>query len=357
MGDGGISTLFNFAVWGILFLVVIIQFLRSIRIVPTQKAYVVERLGKYSKTLHAGFHALFPFVDRVVEKLDLKEETLDVPPQECFTKDEVKVEVDGVMYISVTDPVKASYGVTDYRYAAMQLAQTTTREVIGKIDLDRTFEERDLISSRVVDVLEEAGRSWGIRIHRYEIKNITPPFTVQDAMEKQVTAERNRKAIVSKAEGAKQAMINRSEGEMQELINRSEGEMQRCVNEAEGRAAEIIAIANATAESVGKVAAAIELPGGTEAVELQLAERYLSELSELARSETEVLLPLDLSKVGELLKGVELGGTVAKRESSPQARPDSVRRTLTPALSASPSEAARTMPSAPARTPSKVPQG
>jgi regulator of protease activity HflC (stomatin/prohibitin superfamily) len=302
----------NLVVWGGLFLALVVQFIRSIRIVPTQSAYVVERLGKYSKTLEAGFHALLPFIDKVVDKLDLREETLDVPPQECFTKDEVKVEVDGVMYISVTDAVKASYGVTDYRYAAMQLAQTTTREVIGKIDLDRTFEEREAISSRVVAVLEEAGRSWGIHIHRYEIKNITPPFTVQDAMEKQVTAERNRRAMVAKAEGDKQAMINRSEGAMQEAVNRSEGQMQRQINEAEGRAEEILSIAQATADSLHKIAGALDQPGGTEAMELQLAEQYLTQMSGLAQPNTEVLLPLDLSRLQDLLAGVELGGTFAK---------------------------------------------
>ncbi len=330
MDDGGVSvgSVFNLVVWGILFLILIVQFLRSIRIVPTQTAFVVERLGKYRKTLRAGFHALVPFVDRVSEKLDLREETLDVPPQECFTKDEVKVEVDGVMYISVVDPVKASYGVTDYRRAATQLAQTTTREVIGKISLDRTFEERELISSRVVAVLEEAGTSWGIRIHRYEIKNIAPPITVQDAMEKQVTAERNRKAMVSKAEGDKQAMINRSEGAMQELVNRSEGEKQRRVNEAEGRSQEILAIAEATAESITKVATAIRLPGGARAVELQLAEQYLSQMAGLANPKTDVLLPVDLSQLEKLLGGVELSATV--KRSPLEARP------LAPAAPAAP---------------------
>ncbi|MEO1335890.1 MAG: stomatin-like protein [Myxococcota bacterium] len=298
--------LFNFAVWGTVFFVVIVQFLRSVRIVPTKQAYVVERLGKYNKTLKAGFHVLLPFLDRVVEKLDLREETIDVPPQECFTKDEVKVEVDGVMYISILDPVKATYGVTNYRYAAMQLAQTTTREVIGKIDLDRTFEERELISARVVNVLEDAGRTWGIRIHRYEIKNITPPYTVQDAMEKQVTAERNRRAMVAKAEGEKQSRINRSEGTMAELINRSEGEMQRRVNEAEGRAQEVLSIAQATADSLAKIATAIEQPGGKQAVELQLSEQYLNQISHLANPKTNVLLPVDISQLDSLLRGMSL---------------------------------------------------
>lgn len=307
-----IPNLINLVVWGGLFVWLISQFVLSIRIVPTQRAYVVERLGKYHKTLEAGLHTLLPFVDRVVDKMDLREETLDVPPQECFTKDEVKVEVDGVMYISVRDAVKASYGVTDYRYAAMQLAQTTTREVIGKIDLDRTFEEREAISSRVVAVLEEAGHSWGIHIHRYEIKNIATPITVQDAMEKQVTAERSRRAMVAKAEGDKQAMINRSEGARQELINKSEGEKQRRINEAEGRAAEILSIAKATADSIQKVAVALDQPGGGEAMELQLAEQYLAKLSELASPDTHVLLPLDLSRIQDLLAGVELHELVAK---------------------------------------------
>lgn len=349
-----ITDIFNMTVWGLLFAVLMIQFLRSIRIVPTQSAYVVERLGKYTKTLEAGFHALFPFIDKVVEKLDLREETIDVPPQECFTMDEVKVEVDGVMYISVTDPVKATYGVTDYRFAAMQLAQTTTREVIGKIDLDRTFEEREMISSRVVDVLEDAGRSWGIRIHRYEIKNITPPITVQDAMEKQVTAERNRRAMVATAEGEKQSMINRSEGAMQELVNRSEGEMQRRVNEAEGRAAEILAIAEATADSLTKVAAAIEQPGGAQAVELQLAEQYLTQMAGLANPATDVLLPVDLADLQGLLSGVQLGATVERTNG---ARPGTARPAPTPpALTrglVAPRGAAdgATMPSAPAAPP------
>jgi len=205
-----VSFNFNLVVWLFLVTIVLVQVLRSIRLVPNQWAYVVERLGKYQVTMRAGFHAMLPFLDRVVAKLDLREDTIDVPPQECFTKDEVKVEVDGVMYISVVDPVKATYGITDYRYAATQLAQTTTREVIGKLDLDQTFEERELISQKVVDVLEDAGAAWGIRVHRYEIKNIQPPITVQDAMEKQVTAERNRRAMVARAEGDKQSMINRS---------------------------------------------------------------------------------------------------------------------------------------------------
>ena len=302
------AEIFNLVVWGLLFLILVVKFFRSIRLVPTKSAYVVERLGKYSRTLKPGFHALIPFVDRVAFIQDLKEETVDVPPQECFTRDEVQVEVDGVIYISVTDPLKASYGVTDYTFAAMQLAQTTTRSVIGTLDLDRTFEERELISNKVVEVLEKSGEAWGIRVHRYEIKNLAPPVTVKEAMEKQVTAERNRRAIVARSEGEKQSRMNTSEGKRFELINRSEGEMQRTVNEAQGRAEEIRAIARATAESIEKIAAAISLPGGDSSVRLQLSEKYLKRLRALGRDGTQVLLPLDLTDPGRLLKSIELSG-------------------------------------------------
>ena len=301
------SDIFNLVVWGILFLVLIVKFFRSIRLVPTKSAYVVERLGKYSKTLGPGFHALVPFLDSVAFIRDLKEETVDVPPQECFTRDEVQVEVAGVLYMSVTDPVKASYGVTDYSFAAMQLAQTTTRSVIGTLDLDRTFEERDVISAKVVEVLEKAGEIWGIRVHRYEIKNLAPPPTVKEAMEKQVTAERNRRAIVAQAEGDKQSRINTSEGRRLELINRSEGEMQRTINEAQGRAEEIRAIGQATAQSIEQIASAISVPGGRASVRLQLAEKYLKQLRTLAQEGTSVLLPADLTDLEGLLESIELG--------------------------------------------------
>ena len=296
----------NLVVWGILFLVLIVKFFQSIRLVPTQSAYVVERLGRYSKTLGPGFHALVPFIDRVAFIRDLKEETVDVPPQECFTRDEVQVEVDGVIYMSVTDPVKASYGVTDYAFAAMQLAQTTTRSVIGTLELDRTFEERDLISSKVVEVLEKVGEHWGLRVHRYEIKNLSPPPTVKEAMEKQVTAERNRRAIVAQSEGDKQSRINTSEGRKLELINRSEGDMQRTINEAQGRAEEIRSIAEARARSLDQIASAISVPGGQSSVRLQLAEKYLRQLKTLARDSTHVILPADLTNLEGLLKSIEL---------------------------------------------------
>ncbi len=300
------TTIFNLAVWGVLLLVLMFQLVRSIRLVPTKKAYLVERLGRYRATLGAGFHTLIPFVDKVSSIQDLREQSIAVPPQECFTQDNVKVNVDGVMYIAVVDPVKASYGVTNYVFAAMQLAQTTTRSVIGTLDLDKTFEERDLISSKVVQVLSEAGQTWGITVFRYEIKGISTPDTVRNAMEQQVTADRERRALVARSEGEKESRINRSEGQKMELINRSEGERQRRVNEAEGRAAEIRAIAEATADSIEKLADAAVMPGGEDAVRLQLAERYLNQLSRLATADTQVVLPTDLTRLDEMLGSVGL---------------------------------------------------
>lgn len=282
------------AIWGIIFIIFVMKLFQSIRLVPTKSACIVERLGKYHCTLDAGFHALVPFIDKVAYVHDLKEETIDVPPQECFSSDEVNVEVDGVIYISVTDPVKASYGITDYRYAAIQLAQTTTRSVIGTLDLDRTFEERDLISAKVVQVLDEAGAIWGIRVHRYEIKNITPPETVKNAMEMQVNAERERRALLAKSEGDKQSKINRSEGVMAETINRSEGEMQRRINEAEGKAQEILTLAKATSESIERLAQVIASEGGQSALRMQLGEQYMKQLDGLTKTDTRIVLPGNL---------------------------------------------------------------
>ncbi|XQW84702.1 SPFH domain-containing protein [Thalassotalea piscium] len=281
-------------IWASIFLFLAFKFIQAICLVPTQSAYVVERLGKYKCTLEAGFHVLLPFIDRVAFIQDLKEETIDVPPQECFSKDEVNVEVDGVIYIQITDPLKASYGITDYRFAAMQLAQTTTRSVIGTLELDRTFEERDIISAKVVEVLDKAGEAWGVRVHRYEIKNITPPLTVKNAMELQVTAERERRAILAKSLGDRASRINRSEGQMTEMINISQGEKQRQINSAVGKAEEIIAIAKATGESITRIAQSIEQPGGEEALNMQLTEQYLDKLKGLSQKDRKVILPVNL---------------------------------------------------------------
>jgi regulator of protease activity HflC (stomatin/prohibitin superfamily) len=291
---------------GIIALYIIYQFIRSIRMVPTQTALVVERLGKFHSTLDPGFHILIPFFDRVAFQLDLREEAIAVEPQECFTMDNVKVEVDGVIYISIVDARHASYGITDYRYAAIQLAQTTTRAVIGTIELDKTFEEREMISARVVSVLGEVAEAWGIRVHRYEVKNIVPPPSVRDAMEKQMTAERNRRAMIATAEGKRQALINDSEGIKTEMVNLSEGEKQKQINEAEGRAQEIESIARATAASIRKMAQAISSEHGEEAIRMRLSQSHLNNLKKLASSKKEIILPLNLTSFDEVLKGIDL---------------------------------------------------
>ena len=293
---------------------------RSIRLVPQKKEFIVERLGRYHQTLGAGFHVLIPFIDRVAFIQDLKEESMEVPPQECFTRDNVKVEVDGVIYISVTDSKRCSYGTTDYRYAAIQLAQTTTRSIVGTLELDKTFVERDLINSRVVQVLDEVSVKWGIKVHRYEVKNIVPPPTTRDAMERQMAAERERRALLARTEGEKQAMINESEGMKAEAINRSEGDMQRRINEAQGRAEEILAIANATAESIEKMGAALTVEGGAEAIRLRLSQSYLGKLKGVARAETRVLVPADITNVDALLKSVGLDHEAAQAQAEALAK-------------------------------------
>ncbi len=303
---GSIERYVTFGIWAALFVYVIFKFFKSIRIVPTKVAYVVERLGRYHKTLGPGFHALLPFFDKVAFFHNLKEETVDIPPQECFTRDNVKVEVDGVMYIAVMDPEKASYGVTDYRMATIQLAQTTVRSVLGTLDLDRCFEERDLISSKVVQVLSEAGVTWGIKIYRYEIQNIVPPASVKEAMEKQVSAEREKRAIIAESEGAKQSRINKSEGVKMELINKSEGERTKKVNEAEGKAQAIKSIAEATALSIEQLGEQIAAEHGEDSVRLLVSQKYLSQIGKLAKENTDVILPADITKLDELLKSLEL---------------------------------------------------
>ena len=307
--------IFSQVVLGLFAVYLTFKFLQAIRLVPNQFAHVVERLGNYHTTLGPGFHALIPFLDKVVYKQDLREETIEVEPQECFTKDNVKVEVDGVIYISVMDPVNASYGVTDYRYAAVQLAQTTTRSVIGQMDLDETFEERAKMSKEVVKVLSEMEKSWGIKVHRYEIKNILTPRTVQKAMERQMTAERERRAVIAKSEGVMGSKVNDAEGRRAEIINISEAEMQRRINEAEGWAQEIEAIAEATASSIEQIAEALSQPKGTEAMQLQLKEKYLATLSGLGRDENQIILPKDLSNYDALMEGLSLDElTIEKKE-------------------------------------------
>lgn len=306
MSINEILELSTLGIWGLIFIYVIYKFIRSIRIVPTKSAFIVERLGKYQKTLGPGFHALLPFFDTISYIHNLKEETVDIPPQECFTHDNVKVEVDGVMYIAVTDPEKASYGVTDYKMATIQLAQTTVRSVLGTLDLDRCFEERDIISSKVVQVLSEAGISWGIKIFRYEIQNIVPPLSVKEAMEKQVSAERERRATIAESEGVKQSRISRSEGVKTELINKSEGEKMRQINEAEGKAKAIESIADATAASIEQIGAQVSSANGLEAVKLIVSQKYLSQLGKLANENTDVILPADITQLSDLLENIKL---------------------------------------------------
>jgi len=300
------GSIFNLVVWLIIFVSVVFQFFKSLYFVPTKNAYIVERFGRYLRTLEPGFHAVVPFIDRVSDKVNLKEMTIDVPPQYCFSKDEINLQVDGVIYMSVDDASKASYGIVDYLDAAVQLARTTTRSVIGTLDLERTFEERDLVSSKVVEVLNAAGQAWGIRVHRFEIKNILPPLSVNEAMERQVTAERERRAILAKSLGDKQSRINVSEGVMTETINVSEGDKQQLINEAEGKAQEILTIATATAESIEKIGAAINEKGGEESIRLQLAEKLFTKVGALADGTTRVVLPANVADFHGWLRMTDL---------------------------------------------------
>jgi len=282
----------------------VVAIAKTARVVPQRSAYVVERLGKYSKTLEAGFHILIPFIDKVAYRHSLKEEVIDVPRQMCVTKDNIQVVVDGVVYLQVMDAHAASYGINDYRYAATQLAQTTLRSVIGKIELDKTFEERESINQQVVQALDEAAQPWGVKVLRYEIADIELPATIQDALEKQMRAERERRAVVAESEGERQAKINVSEGARQEVINHSEAEKMRQINEAEGRAREILLIADATARGLERVAQAINQDGGKEAVSLRVAEQYVKEFGKLAQTNNTMILPAELSDIGSAVAAI-----------------------------------------------------
>jgi regulator of protease activity HflC (stomatin/prohibitin superfamily) len=274
---------------------------RTAVVVPQQSAYVVERLGRYSGTLSAGFHILVPFIDVIRYRHSLKETAVDIPEQVCITRDNVQVHVDGVLYLQVINPERASYGVADYLFAITQLAQTTLRSEIGKIELDRTFEERTHINVQVVNELDKATEPWGIKVLRYEIKNITPPSDVLAAMEKQMRAEREKRAVILTSEGERDAAINTAEGQKQQVIKASEARKQQQINEAEGAAAAILAIANATSEGLRKVADAIQVPGGFEAVQLRVAEQYIARFGELAKASTSLVLPASVSDVGSML--------------------------------------------------------
>ncbi|MBQ7189603.1 MAG: paraslipin [Kiritimatiellae bacterium] len=281
---------------------VLYTFLKCVRIVPQKQAYIVERLGKYSRTLEAGLHVLTPLIEKVAYKHTLKEQVIDVPPQQCITKDNIRVEVDGILYLQVMDPVKASYGIGNYLFATAQLAQTTMRSEMGKLDLDRSFEEREQINGSIVEAVDRASDPWGVKVTRYEIKNITPPQTIRDAMEKQMRAEREKRAIIAESEGERQAKINRAEGDKQEAIARSEGEMQRRINEARGQAEQIQLVAEAQALGIQKVAQAINAQGGNEAVNMQLGQLYLEQFGNLAKTGNTMIIPTDLANVAGVLK-------------------------------------------------------
>jgi len=274
---------------------------RIARVVPQQQAWVVERLGKYSGTLNAGFHILIPFMDAVRYKHSLKEIAIDVPEQVCITKDNVQVAVDGILYFKVLNAERASYGISDYNYAISQLAQTNLRSEIGKIDLDKTFEERTTINTAVVTEVDKASEAWGVKVLRYEIKNITPPQDVLAAMEKQMRAEREKRALILQSEGQRDAAINNAEGDKQQVIKASEAKKQQNINEAEGQSAAIMSVARATAEGIKQVAEALSAVGGRDAMQLRLAEEYIKQFGLLAKAGTSMIVPATVSDVSSMI--------------------------------------------------------
>lgn len=289
---------------GIAFAVAVLVFIiiaKTAIIVPQQSAYVVESLGKYTRTLKAGFHILIPFFEKVAYKHTLKEKAVDIPEQICITNDNVQVGVDGVLYLQVLQADRASYGISDYSFAISQLAQTTLRSEIGKIALDRTFEERGVINANVVTELDKASDPWGVKVLRYEIKNINPPADVLSAMEKQMRAEREKRAVVLASEGVRDAKINEAEGEKQRVIKESEAAKLQQINEAEGEAQAILAVATATAEGLRQVATAVSERGGEEAMKLRIAESYLEEFGKLAKESTTLVIPANLSDIASMI--------------------------------------------------------
>lgn len=287
---------------GVIALLAIIVIARTAVVVPQQSAFVVENLGRYSRTIHAGFHILIPFIERIAYKHNLKEEAMDIPEQVCITRDNVQVGVDGVLYLQVLEASKASYGITNYRFAIIQLAQTTLRSEIGKIELDRTFEERQTINQNVVAELDKASAPWGVKVLRYEIKNINPPKDVLGAMEKQMRAEREKRAVVLTSEGERDAKINQAEGEKQRVIKESEANKQQQINEAQGQAAAILAVATATAEGLRQVGEAIAGRGGVEAMQLRVAEEYVKQFGRLAdEAASTLIVPANLSDIASMI--------------------------------------------------------
>ena len=299
---------------------VIVLIAKSAAIVPQQAAYVIERLGRYSRTLQAGFHILVPFLDRVAYKHDLKERAVDIPEQLCITRDNVQVGVDGVLYLQILEPHQASYGITNYTFAISQLAQTTLRSEVGKIDLDRTFEERASLNSAIVNELDQASAPWGVKVLRYEIRNITPPADVLAAMEKQMRAEREKRAVILASEGDRDAKINESQGSRDANINEAEGEKQRVIkaseavrtqqiNEAQGQAEAILTVAAATADGLSRIAQSVSVTGGMDAMRLRIAEQYIAQFGQLAKESNTLVVPANLSDLASMLT---LASTIVK---------------------------------------------
>jgi regulator of protease activity HflC (stomatin/prohibitin superfamily) len=281
--------------------VALVVLFKTAIVVPQQSAFIVERLGKYSKTLHAGFHILVPGIERIAYKHSLKESAIDIAEQVCITKDNVQVGIDGVLYLQVMDPSRASYGIADYGFAITQLAQTTLRSEIGKIELDRTFEERGRINTNVVSELDKASEPWGVKVLRYEIKNINPPRDVIQAMEKQMRAEREKRAVILTSEGERDAKINQAEGEKQRVIKESEANRQQQINEAAGEAEAILAVATATAEGLRRVAESVAGAGGREAMQLRIAESYVQQFGNLARTSNTLVIPANVSDIAGMI--------------------------------------------------------
>jgi len=331
----GISAALVIAIVFAVFAIVVV--VKTAVVVPQQNAFVVERLGKFNAVLDAGFHILLPFIDAIHYRHTLKEQAIDIPEQICITNDNVQVGIDGLIYLKVLDPQRASYGISDYYYAISQLAQTALRSEIGKITLDRTFEERGHINAQLVAELDKASAPWGVKVLRYEIKNITPPQDVLAAMEKQMRAEREKRAVVLASEGERDAAINSAEGQKQQVIKASEAKCQQQINEAEGQAQAIQAIATATADGIRKVAEAISSEGGVEAVQLRVAEKYVEQFGHIARTTNTVVLPATLSDVGSMialamnvLKGVKPPEPVRAMTAAPRPSGPAKAPTLSP---------------------------
>ncbi|MFM0044874.1 SPFH/Band 7/PHB domain protein [Paraburkholderia sediminicola] len=288
-------------VGAVLLIIVIVLAAQTLKIVPQQHAWVLERLGRYHRTLTPGLSFAFPFVDRIAYKHILKEIPLEVPSQVCITRDNTQLQVDGVLYFQVTDPMKASYGSSNFVFAITQLSQTTLRSVIGKLELDKTFEERDFINHSIVSSLDEAASNWGVKVLRYEIKDLTPPKEILHAMQAQITAEREKRALIAASEGRKQEQINIASGGREASIQKSEGERQAAINQAQGQAAAILAVAEANSQAIQKIAAAIQSNGGMEAVNLKVAEQYVNAFANLAKQGTTLIVPGNLADMSSMI--------------------------------------------------------